>query len=570
MALSTALFSAVSGLSNHQTMLDVIGNNVANVNTIGYKSQRVTFSDTFNQFIQTGTNPTSKTGGANTVQIGLGTKVNSIDRDWTQGTSESTSTATDLALQGDAMFVLKKNGQTYYSRAGNFSFDANGNMISGNTGAVVQGKLANSEGVVAPGNSLEDIQLDTNMKLPAVATTEISWGGNLQSDSDLTRTQTVTQSGNINSSSLAVGDTSDETTTTIYDEYGKEYTLSITYTKTAATAADASASPAVLQSDTYTMDWTLTDSSDTEVTTGSLTGLVFTDDGTGSVVMDTASQAKFDAAANRVNVPDSNIDFTIEATKVTSNSATSTLSMSADNKDSSNVVSGSVTVYDSLGTATTVTLQFTKIADNTWIWSASVPATSTSDGKAVETSGTIKFNSDGSLDTANISPSEPSISFNPAGGANTSTISLDFGSAFSGVTQTSSSSVISSLSQDGSATASLSSTSVDSYGNIVGVFSNGSSRTLAQIMVATFSNENGLTSVGDSMFTANANSGDTVIGSLGEETNTTVQSNALEQSNVDLSDEFSKMIVAQRGYQANARVVTTADSLLQEVTNLVR
>jgi len=149
-------------------------------------------------------------------------------------------------------------------------------------------------------------------------------------------------------------------------------------------------------------------------------------------------------------------------------------------------------------------------------------------------------------------------------------IDLDFGSGFTGITQTSSSSVISALQQDGSASASLSEINIDQYGNIVGVFSNGSSKDLAQIMVATFSNLNGLISVGDNMYSAYANSGIPYITALGSDSGTTIQSGALEQSNVDLSEEFSKMIVAQRGFQANARVVTTADSLLQEITNLIR
>ena len=111
---------------------------------------------------------------------------------------------------------------------------------------------------------------------------------------------------------------------------------------------------------------------------------------------------------------------------------------------------------------------------------------------------------------------------------------------------------------------------IDQYGNIVGIFSNGSSRNLAQIMVATFNNLNGLISVGDNMYSSYANSGEPRIGSLGEETGTTMQSGALEQSNVDLSEEFTRMIVSQRGFQANARVITTADNLLQEITNLIR
>jgi flagellar hook protein FlgE len=129
---------------------------------------------------------------------------------------------------------------------------------------------------------------------------------------------------------------------------------------------------------------------------------------------------------------------------------------------------------------------------------------------------------------------------------------------------------MSALSQDGSASASMTNMSIDQYGNIVGVFSNGKSQTLAQVLVSTFTNLNGLTSSGNNMYISYANSGIPVVGSLGEATNTTIQSGALEQSNVDLSTEFADMIVAQRGFQANARVITTADTLLQEITNLIR
>ena len=164
MALSTSLFAGVSGLRDHQTMMDVIGNNISNINTIGYKGSRVTFADTFNQFITAGTNPTDTTGGTNSSQIGLGSTVSSIDRNWNQGTFQQTGITTDLALQGNAMFVLKSNGVTEYTRAGNFSLDANGRLVSSQTGAIVQGKVANDQGAVPPGNNLQNIVVDTNLK----------------------------------------------------------------------------------------------------------------------------------------------------------------------------------------------------------------------------------------------------------------------------------------------------------------------------------------------------------------------------------------------------------------------
>ena len=558
MALLTSLFAGVSGLRNHQSMMDVIGNNISNVNTIGFKGSRVTFSDTFNQFVKAGTNPTESTGGTNSYQIGLGAKINSIDRNWNQGTFERTGITTDLALQGQGMFVLKNNGQKFFSRAGAFVFDANGKLVSPQNGAVVQGKVANTSGVIPPGNNLEDIKIDTNMKLTAVATDKIEWGGNLKSNSDLTRSVEVLQRGNINSSALVVGDSTEDYNVTVYNEYGDAYTLTTNYTKTAANE--------------YTLNWDLKDSTDASLTTGTIAALTFADDGTGTYKLDAASLAKFDGALNRVQVANSNIDFTINGKLVTQNSSTTTLSASADNNKIPNVVSGSVTVYDSLGTAHQVTLKFTRIDvdNNVWTWTSSVPGTSTFDGNAVKKSGTITFNPDGTLTPANISPNNPDFTFRPAGGANDLTVDLDFGSGFSGVTQTSASSVVSALKQNGSPAATLSNLNIDQYGNIVGIFSNGSSQTLAQVMCATFKNLNGLISTGDNMYSAYANSGEPLISSLGEETNTTIQSGALEQSNVDLSEEFTRMIVSQRGFQANARVITTADSLLQEITNLIR
>ena len=139
MALLNSLFSGVSGLRNHQAMMDVIGNNIANVNTIGYKGSRITFSDTFNQLIKSGTNPEEGAGGTNSMQVGLGMKINSIDRNWNQGTFERTGITTDLALQGPGLFVLKSNGTQLYSRAGAFIFDAEGKLVNPQNGAVVQG-----------------------------------------------------------------------------------------------------------------------------------------------------------------------------------------------------------------------------------------------------------------------------------------------------------------------------------------------------------------------------------------------------------------------------------------------
>ncbi|GAB6281334.1 MAG: hypothetical protein STSR0008_00730 [Ignavibacterium sp.] len=539
MSLLNSLFSGVSGIRANQTMMDVIGNNISNVNSIGFKGSRVTFSDAFHQFVRFGTNPTETSGGTNAFQVGLGTKISSIDRNWNQGTFERTGLLTDLALQGQGLFVLNSNGQKFYSRAGTFNFDANGKLVHSQNGAIVQGKVATADGIIPPGNNLEDIVVDPNLKLPAVATTFAKWGGNLSSISTITPSEKYVQSGNINST-LAVGD-SVEDSNLIYDENGNEYRLYLTYTKTAA--------------DTYDMNYELKDSNDTTVI-GPTTQSVTFDPVTGEML-----------TPPTINITDATlgINFNLDVSTVTQLSTSTTLSSAVDDNREPTIVNGTLTIFDSLGNPHTLTLKYTKTATNSWNWTASVPASS---GTLTGNKGTITFNSDGSINT--ISPNPPVLSFVPGSGASLQNIELDFGKSFDGITQTSANSVISALNQNGSASATLADLSIDQYGNIVGVFSNGFSRNLAQIMLASFPNLSGLTSVGDNMYTVSANSGDPFIGTAGEETGTTIQSGALEQSNVDLSEEFTRMIVSQRGFQANARVITVSDSLLQEVTNLIR
>lgn len=546
MSLINSLFAGVSGIRNHQSMLDVIGNNIANVNSIGYKGSRVTFSDTFNQFVRYGTNPTGTAGGTNTFQVGLGMKLNSVDRNWNQGTFERTGITTDLALQGDGLFVLKKNGETFYSRAGAFIFDANGQLVNPQNGAIVQGKVATADGTIPPGNNLENISIDSNLRLPAVATTDVSWGGNLDSTSPLTRSENYVQSGNIKEN-MVIGDTATESNV-IYDELGNKYDFISIYEKTA--------------DNTFNITYELKDSEGN------------TQHGPTTVV------AIFDTVANGgamvslngnnppevINIDDINlgIDFNYDPTKVVQRT-TETLSSSVDNNRDSTMVTGTLSMFDSLGNAHTLSLKYTKIDNNSWTWTTEVPASS---GTLSGNSGTISFNADGSI--ASISPNPPVVTFLPEGGASQQNIVLDFGEDFGGITQNANSSVVSALSQNGSSAATLANISIDQYGFIEGVFTNGKSKQLAQILVSTFPNRNALTSVGENMFTISANTGEPYISEPGETSNTTIQSGALEQSNVDLSEEFTRMIVSQRGFQANSRVITVSDTLLQEITNLVR
>jgi flagellar hook protein FlgE len=554
MSLSMSLFTAFSGLRNHQEMLNIVGNNIANVNTLGFKKSRILFSDALNQFVRSGTKPTDLSGGTNPFQVGLGVNVNSIDRNWNQGSLQNTGIVTDLALQGPGLFIMKQSGTNLFTRSGSFQFDAEGKLVSSQNGAIVQGKIA-VNGVIPSGNNLEDIIIDTNLKLPAIATTEVNWGGNLESDSSLTRTENVIQKGNIDSDLPGPFTVN----TTIYNDFGASYDLALTYTKTA-------------NPNEYTLSWEVFDESTPPVSvgSGSISPILFEDDGNGNYVMSAASQALFDGINNRVNIGAENIDFVFDSKETTQNASATTISISADEDRDPNIVSGSINVFDSLGSSHLITVKFTKVNDNQWSWVASVPGTNTASGQEESLTGTIVFNSDGSLSPGNISPSDPHLVFDPKGGAETLSVKLDFGNAFDGVTQTSTDSKILGLSQDGGTSASLNNIQIDQFGNIQGIFSNGTTRTLAQLMVANFANVGGLSSEGDNMFSAQPNSGDVVISTLGNDSSSRVQSGVLEQSNVDLSEEFTQMIIAQRGFQANSRVITTADAILQETIALVR
>jgi len=210
-----SLFSGVSGLRNHQVRMDVIGNNIANVNTTAYKASRVTFKETFAQIVQGASRPpggsTAVAGGRNPIQIGLGMNIGSIDMLFTQGNLETTGIETDLAIQGNSFFVVSDGAQNFFTRSGAFQLDANGRLVAATNGYVVQGRQA-VNGSTA-GQPVSDIILPYGQKAPANTTTIATLGGNLDA-------------------SAAQGDTQ-QTSITVYDSQGGQHELVIEFTKSA-------------------------------------------------------------------------------------------------------------------------------------------------------------------------------------------------------------------------------------------------------------------------------------------------------------------------------------------------
>ena len=223
-------------------------------------------------------------------------------------------------------------------------------------------------------------------------------------------------------------------------------------------------------------------------------------------------------------------------------------------------VVGSIEVRDSQGAAHSVTMTFTKTGNNVWSWAASGQT-------GITGSGTVTFGTDGLLSATTGS----AIAFTPAGAAALS-ITPEFGATglTTSVTQFSTDSTIAGTSQNGYPSGDLQSISISDDGVISGMYSNGLNRTLAQIATASFNNPQGLTKVGDNMYTVSNSSGDPQVGTSGTGNRGTITAGTLEMSNVDLSQEFTNMIVAQRGFQANSKTIMTADQMLSDLVNLRR
>ncbi|RAX49698.1 flagellar hook protein [Arthrobacter sp. AQ5-05] len=389
-----SLYSGISGLRAHQTMLDTTGNNIANVNTAGFKSSSVQFQDTLSQMTQGATTPGANTGGRNPAQVGLGVQVAGIATNFGQGSSQSTGRASDMMISGDGFFITRSGTATTLTRAGAFEFDANGRLTSPD-GGIVQGRMANTNGVMPTGGALGDIVLPRDLVSPGTATTEAALTGNLPSETAVG--QSIIQDKEI------------------FAADGTSRTMSLTFTRTAG-------------------GWSVTGN---------------------------------DGAGN-----------TMPATN---------LALAAN------------------GTLT----------------------------------GTLPDLGGIKIDISKVT-----------GYAGLKTVSI--------------------ASANGNAAGTLESYTLGSDGTLTGTFSNGKQQAIAQIVLGTVANPSGLQKTGGSGYTVTANSGNIEFGAPGDPGMGSIAGGMLEMSNVDLSQEFTNLIVAQRGFQANARIITTSDEVLQELANLKR
>ncbi len=690
-----SLYSGVSGLNANLVEIDVIGNNIANANTIGFKSGRVTFSEMLTQQIRSASRPVSGgRGGTNPQQIGLGTQVGSIDTNFNQGNFRTTGIKTDLAIQGEGFFVLSDGESRHYTRAGIFGLDSDNFLVNPSTGLKVQGVLADDDGEIRVG-ALEDIYIDPSLVMPAEATTEIVLSGNLDAESDAAGTILQSDSflvaaagadalvdlfsqsdgaaglrlgdqirltgtaGGVNLSAapaFVVGEGADGATlqdllgwiqsslaaqgvaaqvsltadgaVQVTNQSGVDvvnlglscgsrpafndsfrWPMTIAAGQTAATddvdsdagqlrsaAGDGDLLSAIYTTSGQTLGLDLSAGSTTIAISGTSGGEevpagTLTVDGT-TTVADLLQQlgATFRLNSTPVTIDDQGqIVVTGELGTASALGDVSITEVRADGTDNMAIqaafgfvptqtardqqtYSVATTAYDSLGQAHTISFTFEKVAGlNEWLWTAELEG-----GEDILQggSGRCRFTEGGSISSWTFDDGASTLSFQPQAvgeeGAQVVELSIDPGDVggLNGLTQFAGSGSLQSLA-NGYTNGTLVDFEIDQSGLIVGHFSNDTVRALGRIGLARFANPAGLSREADNTYRRSGNSGQAMEFFAGDG-GTTIVPGTLETSNVDLAEQFTRLVVAQRAFQANARVITTGDEVMQELVSIIR
>lgn len=622
----SSLYSGISGLLSNSTTLNVVGNNIANVNTTAYKSQRATFEDCLYQYVSS----SSGTG-----QVGRGSALASIDTNFSQGSFETTNSSTDLAIGDSGFFIVRSRDSLnlYYTRAGNFSLAENGNLVNP-SGYILQAKRIDETTGTAFGVDV-DVNISSEPSAPR-ATGIIDMVTNLQSNAPSTSTINTLSPGGITAitanengypwagnysgvvTNLAAGSIT-QTGTNAASTGAYAGTVEINGVTINATAANYAAFIAAINAQTATTDVVASDSGGNLVLTAAAAGtdIVFDDTGlttgnTGWTDADRASKTLY-GSSMVLTVPEV-VGGTVTPTTVTGRissqgpfenwegtglditttgaytlaAGTQTFNVRGFTYSDAEITtsitpattsnySSSITVYDSLGQAHSVTVYFRKDGvatdgTSTWQWNAVVSGsdwaylpTETPETYHLVGSGYLTFNANGVLTTGG---TPQTLNFDFSGAGADQNIDLIMGSASGGgsTTQYDISSTTTYQSQNGYAPGTLESVSVDENGVISGTYTNGQILRLYQITLANFNNDQGLKKEGGNLYTATADSGPAYTSAP----DGSISANSLEESNTDLATEFVKLIVAQRGYEASSKVITTTDEVLQTLMNLKR
>lgn len=549
--MSYALSSGVTGLQAHQKMLDVAGNNLANVNTTAFKSSRISFEELLGQTLEQASQPTERVGGTNPQQMGSGVEVSGITPDMGQGSIVKTGNPLDVAIEGAGYFVVN-NGESYlYTRAGTFGVDENGHLVDVSTGYRVQriDLTGEADGFQIPGDS--DIRVPYDVALPARATRKMTITGNLSSDgTGIMQTQVLTSS-----LEYTEGET-EATEATRFDQLdqfnGASGTIAISgfhADGTAFSGPDFSVTGAETLGD-------LVSHLNANVLNGATASLV---NGQIRVTDDQAGYSRSDIGLSYSG-----------AGTLTTPAYFDIMTVGGDEVKNVNIA-----VYDSQGGKHVMSAALVR-SDTVNTWDMVLTSVT---GNVGEISPDNRRVSGIAFDPqtgayAGIPDTETaefvmSFDHDPA---HPQTIALDFGTpgSFDGLTQFAGNSTAVAREQDGYEAGSLSAVSVNNEGVLIGAFSNGIKKDLAALQVALFQNPAGLQNVGGGYYTPSANSGGAVASTAMSNGAGSIHGGALEKSNADVATEFVNMIQAQNGFQANARTIRVANEILRELTNLIR
>jgi len=609
------MYSAASGLLAHAQAISVASDNIANVNTIGFKAQRARFEDILGSTVA---------GAVDNQASGQGVRLGGVHSLFTQGSLIGSNLNTDMAIQGDGFFVMQgafdgqQNGR-FYSRDGQFNIDNDGFMVNA-AGLRVMGYTADQDENLS--STLSTLSVPLTQIVPPKASERVSLGANLSPVSvDEFIVSTATDKiqfgtggtlapqgadipGGFDGTTTTTAEASSHynTTVTIYDQAEgeggpQEHTATLWFTQTGNDTWTWRATVPSNEMGASTADPATERGDGTEQVVIAGGGLAF-DSTSGSL---TAGGATQDVGLNDflfLNTDEETpVDFDFDGSNISQASGVSgitptsngSLGFQSETPETTSHFSTSVIVYDTLGVGHNVNVFFNQTATGTWSWNAladgaemagAQDATTTREGEnVVLANGTVTFDENGRLMTE----SQTTKTFHFFNTTGSQQINFDFGenatltanggdggTGLGGLTQFDQASSVSEILQDGYASGALAGIKVQLDGKITGTFTNGERRVLAAVALARFVNNDGLIRRDNGHYTESPDSGQALVGQAGTGGRGSIVGNNLEQSTVELANEFVNVITYQRGFQANSRSITTADQLLQEAVNLKR
>lgn len=563
MGLTSALNTSLNGLTLNETTIDVLGNNIANAGTNGFKASNVLFTTQLSRTLSVGSRPTATLGGTNPRQIGLGATTAAIKKDFTQGSVTNSASPSDLAVEGDGFFIVSGNAGRVYTRDGSFSLN-NQNMLVNNQGLRVQGYGVN-ENFELITTTLTDMVIPLGKLNVAQQTQNIVMSGALMPTGEIATMGTVYQSA-VLSDAGAGGAAAVATTllTDVQDPGGASLFTSGQTLSFSPRKGGRSLEPVTMTvAPTSTLGDLMTFMQDT---LGIHTGVgIPNDTGTGTPPGIALVGGQIQIVGNAGTVQ----SLSVTVGDLTSDGATVPLTFSRTQQADGESAITDFVVYDSLGSQ--VNLKMTSVLENvtptstTFRWYVDSFDDSRRD-TAIST-GTITFDSFGKVIDGGIG--EISIQRDDTAAVSPMQVSVDF-SQISGVSSETAGSALSLSSQDGSDPGTLVNFVIDESGMINGVFDNGIIRTLGQVTLARFNNAQGLVEAGSGTYQEGVSSGPPFIITPGNFGGGTIRSGAIELSNTDIGKNLVDLIVASTNYRGNARVISSVQQLVDELLVLGR